>query len=62
VLVKGRKNIVGSPRLLKIKRLVDGPSEKLDDLLGYLEENWDRNLWVEDTKRQDWSQRGPGSG
>ncbi|UCC90565.1 MAG: hypothetical protein JSW24_05440 [Dehalococcoidia bacterium] len=41
VLVKGRKNIVGSPRLLKIKRLVDGTSEKLDDLLGYLEENWD---------------------
>jgi len=28
-------------RLLKLKRLVDGPSEKLDDLLGYLEENWD---------------------
>ncbi len=27
-------------RLLKLKRLVDGPSEKLDDLLGYLEENW----------------------
>ncbi|MCL0091813.1 UPF0236 family protein, partial [Dehalococcoidales bacterium] len=27
--------------LLKLKRLVDGPSEKLDDLLGYLEENWD---------------------
>jgi len=26
--------------LLKLKRLVDGPSEKLDDLLGYLEENW----------------------
>ncbi|MCL0091889.1 hypothetical protein M1N59_01320 [Dehalococcoidales bacterium] len=25
--------------LLKLKRLVDG--EKLDDLLGYLEENWD---------------------
>ena len=24
--------------LLKLKRLVDG--EKLDDLLGYLEENW----------------------
>jgi len=29
-------------RLLKLKRLVDSPSEKLDDLLGYLEENWDR--------------------
>jgi hypothetical protein len=28
-------------RLLKLKRLVDGPSEKLDDLIGYLEENWD---------------------
>ena len=28
-------------RLLKLKRLVDGPSEKLDDLLDYLEENWD---------------------
>ncbi len=28
-------------RLLKLKRLVDGPSEKLDDLLGYLKENWD---------------------
>ncbi len=28
-------------RLLKLKQLVDGPSEKLDDLLGYLEENWD---------------------
>ncbi|MBA7669794.1 hypothetical protein ES703_77928 [subsurface metagenome] len=28
-------------RLLKLKRLVDGLSEKLDDLLGYLEENWD---------------------
>ena len=27
-------------RLLKLKQLVDGPSEKLDDLLGYLEENW----------------------
>ena len=27
--------------LLRLKRLVDGPSEKLDDLLGYLEENWD---------------------
>jgi len=27
-------------RLLKLKRLVDGPSEELDDLLGYLEENW----------------------
>ena len=26
-------------RLLKLKHLVDGPSEKLDDLLGYLEEN-----------------------
>jgi hypothetical protein len=26
--------------LLRLKRLVDGPSEKLDDLLGYLEENW----------------------
>jgi len=26
--------------LLKLKRLVDGPSEKLDDLLSYLEENW----------------------
>jgi hypothetical protein len=28
-------------RLLRLKRLVDGPSDKLDDLLGYLEENWD---------------------
>jgi hypothetical protein len=28
-------------RLLKLKHLVDGHSEKLDDLLGYLEENWD---------------------
>ena len=28
-------------RLVKLKRLVDVPSEKLDDLLGYLEENWD---------------------
>lgn len=28
-------------RLLKLKPLVDGPSDKLDDLLGYLEENWD---------------------
>jgi hypothetical protein len=27
--------------LLRLKRLVDGPSEKLNDLLGYLEENWD---------------------
>ena len=27
--------------MLKLKRLVDGPSDKLDDLLGYLEENWD---------------------
>jgi hypothetical protein len=26
--------------LLRLKRLVDSPSEKLDDLLGYLEENW----------------------
>jgi hypothetical protein len=34
-------------RLLRLKRLVDGTSEKLDDLLGYLEENWDGNLWVE---------------
>ena len=34
-------------RLLRLKRLVDGTSEKLDHLLGYLEENWDGNLWVE---------------
>lgn len=27
--------------MLKLKQLVDGPSEKLDDLLGYLEKNWD---------------------
>ena len=27
--------------LPKLKQLVDGPSEKLDELLGYLEENWD---------------------
>ncbi len=49
-------------RLLKLKQLVDGPSEKLDDLLGYLEENWDGNLWVEGFKEQDWRQRGPGGG
>ena len=28
-------------QMLKLKQLVDSPSEKLDDLLGYLEENWD---------------------
>lgn len=32
-------------RLLKLKQLVDGPSEKLDDLLGYLEENWDGGIY-----------------
>ncbi|MCL0091388.1 hypothetical protein M1N57_00740 [Dehalococcoidales bacterium] len=37
--------------LLKLKRLVDGPSEKLDDLLSYLEENWESRC-----------QRGSGSG
>ena len=26
---------------LKLKGLVDGPSDKLDNLLGYLKENWD---------------------
>jgi hypothetical protein len=28
-------------RLLKLKQPVDSPFEKLDDLLGYLEKNWD---------------------
>jgi len=32
-------------QLLKLKQLVDGPSEKLDDLLGYLEENWDGGIY-----------------
>jgi len=27
-------------RLLKLKSMVDAPSEKLDDLLDYLEDNW----------------------
>jgi hypothetical protein len=46
--------------LLKLKRLVDGPSEKLDDLLGYLEENWEGNLRVEQSEEQSRRQRGAG--
>jgi len=30
--------------LLKLKRLADGPSDKLDDLLGYLEEDWEEPM------------------
>ena len=48
--------------LLKIKRLVDGPSEKLDNLLGYLEENWDGNLWPKELKGQSRCQIGTGIG
>lgn len=48
--------------LLRLKRLVDGPSEKLDDLLGYLEENRDGNLWLKESEGQGRRQRGAGSG
>jgi len=48
--------------LLKLKRLLDGPSEKLDDLLGYLEENWNGIYGSRKLKTKIGCQIGPGSG